>query len=47
MWVIRKKTPAEYCPAIEKATGVLCEKLRPDIDWEFLRGTSKKKEAKK
>ena len=30
--------PAEYCPAIEKATGVRCEDLRPDIEWSVLRG---------
>jgi DNA-binding transcriptional regulator YdaS (Cro superfamily) len=32
--------PAEYCPAIERATGglVRCEDLRPDVDWAVLRG---------
>ncbi|MCV5533321.1 toxin YdaS, partial [Escherichia coli] len=31
--------PAERCPAIERATRgeVLCEELRPDIDWSYLR----------
>lgn len=31
--------PAEYCPAIERATkGVVrCEDLRPDVDWSVLR----------
>lgn len=31
--------PAEYCPAIERATGgvVRCEALRPDIEWAVLR----------
>jgi len=29
--------PAEYCPAIERATGVLCERLRPDVAWAVLR----------
>jgi len=35
----RFATPAEYCPAIERATGgkVRCEELRPDIDWAVLR----------
>ena len=35
--------PAERCPAIEKATGgkVRCEDLRPDVDWQYLRGTKK------
>lgn len=36
--------PAEYCPALERATGdagerVLCEELRPDVDWSVLRNT--------
>jgi DNA-binding transcriptional regulator YdaS (Cro superfamily) len=34
-----KKVPAEYCPDIERLTGVLCEDLRPDVNWGFLRGT--------
>lgn len=36
----RRAVPAEYCPAIERATGgaVRCEDLRPDIDWAVLRG---------
>lgn len=31
--------PAEYCPLIEKATGVTCERLRPDLAdrWRYLR----------
>jgi len=32
--------PAEYCPDIERITGVACESLRPDVDWAYLRGTS-------
>ncbi len=34
--------PAEYCPAIERATAgqVRCEDLRPDVEWSVLRGTS-------
>lgn len=37
----RSRVPAEYCPAIERATSgaVRCEDLRPDIDWAYLRGT--------
>lgn len=33
------KVPAEYCPAIERATGarVRCEDLRDDVAWEVLR----------
>ena len=35
------RVPADYCPAIEKATGgdVRCEALRPDVDWAYLRAT--------
>jgi len=31
--------PAEYCPAIERATAgqVRCEELRPDVEWSVLR----------
>ena len=25
--------PADYCPAIEQATGVRCEDLRSDVTW--------------
>jgi DNA-binding transcriptional regulator YdaS (Cro superfamily) len=34
-----RRVPAEYCPAIERATKgqVRCEELRPDIDWAYLR----------
>lgn len=30
-------TPAEYCPTIERLSGVPCEELRPDVDWSVLR----------
>ena len=43
MWKTRGNVPAEYCPAIEKATGVSCEELRPDVAWSVLR---RKKRAK-
>jgi DNA-binding transcriptional regulator YdaS (Cro superfamily) len=36
-WKSRGTVPAEYCPAIEKGTGVACERLRPDVDWAFIR----------
>lgn len=42
-WVhLVKPIPAERCPEIEKATHgvVVCEDLRPDVDWAYLRGTS-------
>lgn len=39
MWKKRGNVPAEYCPAIERATGgkVRCEDLRADVAWEVLR----------
>ena len=39
MWKTRRSVPAEYCPAIERATrgAVRCEDLRPDVDWSVLR----------
>jgi DNA-binding transcriptional regulator YdaS (Cro superfamily) len=43
-WATNKRqVPAERCLTIEKATGgaVTCEEMRPDVDWEYLRGTSK------
>lgn len=33
-----KAPPAEYCPDIERITGIRCEELRPDVDWAVLRG---------
>lgn len=33
----RRKVPAEHCPSIERAFGVRCEDLRPDVDWSVLR----------
>lgn len=43
----RTRVPAEYCPAIEKATAgaVRCEDLRPDVDWAYLRQTDCQKAA--
>jgi len=31
----RRKTPADHCPAIERATQAraTCEQLRPDVSW--------------
>lgn len=39
-----RRVPAERCPSIEEATAgaVTCEELRPDVDWNFLRGTAKR-----
>jgi DNA-binding transcriptional regulator YdaS (Cro superfamily) len=39
MWKVRGKVPADYCPAIERETGVSCEELRPDVAWGVLRGS--------
>ena len=43
----KRRVPAEYCPAIERATGgaVRCEDLRPDVDWAYLRRSARRKEA--
>lgn len=38
-----RRIPAEHCPAIERlvARQVVCEDLRPDVDWSYIRaGTS-------
>lgn len=45
-----RQVPAEHCPSIERATRehgdpVLCEQLRPDVDWKVLRRNSEKKRA--
>lgn len=39
----KRQLAAEYCPVIERATegAVRCEDLRPDVDWEYLRGSKK------
>lgn len=38
-----RPTPAERCLEIEKVTEgvVTCEELRPDVDWAYLRGTTR------
>lgn len=35
----KRTLPAECCPILEEATGrkVLCEQLRPDVNWGFVR----------
>lgn len=37
MWKKRGSVPAEHCPAIERETGVPCERLRPGVAWDVLR----------
>ncbi len=39
------RVPAEYCPRIERITGVRCEEIRPDIEWGVLRQASQTAEA--
>lgn len=34
MWRTRGNVPAEWCPSIERAAGVACEELRPDVRWQ-------------
>lgn len=37
-----RRLPAERCPDIERAVGgaVTCEELRPDVDWQYIRGSA-------
>ncbi len=46
MWIARGRVPADHCPDIERATGVRCEELRPDVSWYVLRGTPARKPAR-
>lgn len=43
----KNRVPAEYCPLIERAVHgrVLCEELRPDIEWSYLRNTKRRLKA--
>lgn len=38
----KRGVPVEVCPAIERATNrqVLCEDLRPNVDWQYLRDSA-------
>lgn len=40
MWRKRESVPAEHCPAIERETGIPCERLNPAVDWSVLRKTA-------
>lgn len=40
-----KTPPAEYCPDIERITGIRCEDLRPDVDWAVLRCKCREQDA--
>lgn len=33
-YVRNAQPPPERCAEIERATGVTCEELRPDVDWD-------------
>lgn len=33
----KERVPAEFCPEIERLTGIRCEDLRPDVNWAVLR----------
>lgn len=39
------RVPSDYCPVIERVTGVACELIRPDVEWSVLRKTKPQKEA--
>lgn len=43
----RQRIGEKLCIAIERESdgAVRCEQLRPDVDWEYLRGTSQLKQA--
>lgn len=47
----RRDVPAEKCPAIERVTRahgreiVICEQLRPDVDWAVLREQANPQQA--
>lgn len=38
-WLESKLVPANYCPTIERVTGVRCEDLCPTTDWAVLRAS--------
>lgn len=33
-WLQSGRVPEAHCPAVERITGIKCEELRPDVDWE-------------
>lgn len=43
-----RRVPAEHCPKIERLTfgRVKCERLRPDVDWAYIRASKAASEAK-
>ena len=39
-WKNRDRIPAEYCPQVERFTGILCEHLNDKVDWAYLRAAA-------
>lgn len=39
-WLKVGRVPAERAPELERATGIPCEILCPDVAWDVVRGTS-------
>jgi len=39
-WLKAKRVPADKAPDVERATGIPCELLCPDVSWDVLRGNS-------
>ncbi len=44
-WKKRNEVSAEYCPQIEKITGVRCELLCPSVEWSVVRNSHLRKSA--
>lgn len=42
-----RRVPDRHCPTLERLTDglVICEDIRPDIDWAFVRGRPVKRSA--
>lgn len=36
-WKVRGRVPADWCPEVEKLTGVPCEELNDKVDWAYVR----------
>jgi DNA-binding transcriptional regulator YdaS (Cro superfamily) len=36
-WKIKNRVPPEYCPEVEKLTGVPSEELNDTVDWAYIR----------
>jgi DNA-binding transcriptional regulator YdaS (Cro superfamily) len=36
-WKIKNRIPPEYCPEVEKLTGVPAEELNDTVDWAYIR----------